>query len=116
MRRTMLKSKLHRLTVTMADLDYEGSFTIDSGLLEEADILPFEKVYVWNVTRGTRVMTYAMAGEPGSGVACANGAAAHHLRPGDIVIIATFTELDDAEARTHRPRIVLVGSGNKSKK
>src|SRR5262245_7077420 len=77
MRRLMLKSKIHRLTVTHADLDYEGSLTLDAGLLEAADILPFEMVHVWNVTRGTRFQTYAIEGERGSGVACINGAAAH---------------------------------------
>jgi aspartate 1-decarboxylase len=108
----MLKSKLHRATVTHADVDYEGSVTLDSRLLEAADILPYEEVHVWNVTRGTRLRTYAMAGEPGSGVVCVNGAAAHLARPGDKVIIATFTQLDDAAARLHRPRIVLLGEGN----
>jgi aspartate 1-decarboxylase len=111
-RRSMLKSKLHRATVTHADVDYEGSLTLDRRLLEAADILPYEEIHVWNVTRGTRLRTYAMAGEPGSGVVCVNGAAAHLARPGDKVIIATFTQLDDAAARLHRPRIVLLGEGN----
>jgi aspartate 1-decarboxylase len=109
----MLKSKLHRATVTHADVDYEGSVTLDRRLLEAADILPYEEVHVWNVTRGTRLRTYAMAGEPGSGVVCVNGAAAHLARPGDKVIIATFTPLEDAAARLHRPRIVLLGEGNR---
>jgi aspartate 1-decarboxylase len=109
----MLKSKLHRATVTHADVDYEGSVTLDSRLLEAADILPYEEVHVWNVTQGTRLRTYAMAGEPGSGVVCINGAAAHLARPGDKVIIATFTQLEDAAARRHRPRIVLLGEGNR---
>jgi aspartate 1-decarboxylase len=109
----MLKSKLHRATVTHADVDYEGSVTVDRRLLEAADILPYEEVHVWNVTRGTRLRTYAMAGEAGSGVVCINGAAAHLVRPGDKVIIATFTRLDDAAARLHRPRIVLLGEGNR---
>ncbi|HWG43600.1 MAG TPA: aspartate 1-decarboxylase [Gemmataceae bacterium] len=112
-RRSMLKSKLHRATVTHADVDYEGSVTLDARLLEAADILPFEEVHVWNVTRGTRLRTYAMAGEAGSGVVCINGAAAHLAQPGDLVIVATFTQLDDAAARTHRPRIVLVGPDNR---
>jgi aspartate 1-decarboxylase len=112
-RRSMLKSKLHRATVTHADVDYEGSVTLDRLLLEAADVLPFEEVHVWNVTRGTRLRTYAMAGEPGSGVVCVNGAAAHLARPGDKVIIATFTQLDEAAARLHRPRIVLLGEGNR---
>jgi aspartate 1-decarboxylase len=109
----MLKSKLHRATVTHADVDYEGSLTVDARLLEAADVLPFEEVHVWNVTRGTRLRTYAMAGEPGSGVVCVNGAAAHLARPGDKVIIATFTQVDDDAASHHRPRIVLLDEGNR---
>jgi aspartate 1-decarboxylase len=111
-RRSMLKSKLHRLTVTHADVDYEGSLTLDAHLLEAADILPFEEVHVWNVTRGTRLRTYAMVGEAGSRVVCVNGAAAHLAQPGDLVIVATFTQMEDAAAREHRPRIVLVGPDN----
>ena len=112
-RRSMLKSKVHRATVTHADLDYEGSLTLDARLLEAADILPFEEVHVWNVTRGTRLRTYAMAAEAGSGVVCVNGAAAHLAQPGDLVIVATFAQLDDAAARQHHPRIVLVGPDNR---
>jgi aspartate 1-decarboxylase len=111
--RSMLKSKLHRATVTHADVDYEGSVTLDVRLMEAADILPYEEVHVWNVTRGSRLRTYAMAGPAGSGVVCINGAAAHLARPGDKVIIATFTQLDDAAARLHRPRIVLLGQDNR---
>jgi aspartate 1-decarboxylase len=111
-RRSMLKSKVHRATVTHADVDYEGSVTADKVLLQAADILPFEEVHVWNVTRGTRLRTYAMEGEAGSGVICINGAA-HLAQPGDTVIIATLTQLDDATAALHRPRIVLVGEGNR---
>jgi aspartate 1-decarboxylase len=113
MRRSMFKSKIHRATVTHADLDYEGSLTLDAGLLEAADIVPYEQVHVWNVTRGTRLTTYAIAGEPGSGIVCINGAAAHLARPGDLVIVATFTEMDDVAARTHRPRVVLVDGQNR---
>lgn len=112
-RRSLLKSKLHRVTVTHADVNYEGSLTLDVQLLEAADILPFEEVHVWNVTRGTRLRTYALVAEAGSGVACVNGAAAHLAQPGDLVIVATFTQLDDSAARVHRPRIVLVGPGNR---
>jgi aspartate 1-decarboxylase len=111
--RSMLKSKLHRATVTHADVDYEGSVTLDRNLLEAADILPYEEVHVWNVTRGTRLRTYAMEAEAGSGVVCINGAAAHLARPGDLVIIATFTQMDDSAARQHRPRIVLLGADNR---
>ena len=116
MNRTMLKSKIHRATVTQADLDYEGSLTIDASLMEAADILPNEEVHVWNVTRGTRLATYAIAGEPNSGVMCINGAAAHLVRPGDLVIVATFTEVEgEAEARAHTPRVVLVDEKNRIK-
>jgi aspartate 1-decarboxylase len=111
--RHMLRSKLHRATVTGADLDYEGSLTVDVRLLEAADIVPFEEVHVWNVTRGTRFRTYAMAGEAHSGTVCVNGAAAHLAGPGDVIIVSTFTHLDDERARWHRPRIVLVGEGNR---
>jgi aspartate 1-decarboxylase len=113
--RSMLKSKIHRATVTQADLEYEGSLTLDLDLLDAADILPFEEVQVWNVTSGSRFRTYAMEGERGSGVVCVNGAAAHLATPGDLIIIATYTQMDDAAARSHRPRIVLVGQGNRIK-
>ena len=112
-RRSMLKSKLHRATVTHADLSYEGSLTLDRDLLAAADILPFEEVHVWNVTRGSRLRTYAMAAEAGSGVVCVNGAAAHLAQPGDLVIVATFTPLDDSAARLHQPRIVLLDENNR---
>ena len=90
MRRTLFKSKIHRATVTQADLDYEGSVTIDAELMRAADILPYEKVHIWNRTNGSRLETYALEAPAGSGVICVNGAAAHHAQPGDIVIIATF--------------------------
>jgi aspartate 1-decarboxylase len=96
-------------------LHYEGSLTVDSALLEAADILPFEEIHVWNVTRGSRLTTYAMAGPPGSGVVCVNGAGAHLVGVGDLVIVATFTEASDAEARSWRPRIVLVDAHNRVK-
>jgi len=111
--RRMFKSKLHRLTVTQADLHYEGSLTLDLDLLEAADILPFEEVHVWNVTRGTRLSTYAMEGARGSGVVCINGAAAHLVHPGDIVIVATFCDIPEADARNHQPTIVLVDAENR---
>jgi aspartate 1-decarboxylase len=114
-RRQLFKSKIHRATVTQADLDYEGSLTIDANLLEAADILQHELVHVWNVTRGTRLETYAMRGEPGSGVICINGAAAHLMKPGDLVIIATFAHMDEAEARAHKPKVVLVDEKNRIK-
>jgi aspartate 1-decarboxylase len=111
----MLKSKIHRATVTQADVDYEGSLTLDRDLLEAADILAFEEVQVWNVTRGSRFRTYAMEGERGSGVVCVNGAAAHLARPGDLIIVATYSPMDDAAARAHRPRIVLLDRDNRIK-
>jgi aspartate 1-decarboxylase len=109
----MFKSKIHRATVTQADLHYEGSVTIDEDLLLLADVLPYESIEVWNVTRGTRLTTYALAGERGSGVVCINGAAAHLNQPGDVVILATFAEMSDAEARRHSPRVVRVDGNNR---
>ena len=113
MRRSMLKSKLHRLKVTYADVDYEGSLTLDVNLLEAADILPYEEVHIWNVSRGTRLRTYAMAGERGSGVVCANGAAARQVQPGDLIIVATFAQMEEPAARKYQPRVVLVGEDNR---
>jgi len=112
MTRMMFKSKIHRATVTHADLHYEGSVTVDSDLLKAADILPHEWVAIWNVTNGKRIETYALPGDAGSGVICINGAAAHRFSPGDLVIIATRTEVDDALARTHVPTVVLVDAQN----
>ena len=105
MRRILFKSKIHRATVTHADVEYEGSVTIDVDLLRAADILPYEKVAVWNVTRGTRLETYALEGEAGSGVICINGAAAHLNQPGDLVILATFAEVEAAELPGPQRRI-----------
>ena len=114
MRRTLFKSKIHRATVTHADLGYEGSVTIDSRLMRAADILPFERVHLWDVTNGSRLETYALEGEPGSGVVCVNGAAAHHVAPGDVVIIATFAEAEsEAEARAWKPTVVRVDARNR---
>jgi aspartate 1-decarboxylase len=113
MQRLMLKSKLHRLTVTEADVNYEGSLTLDADLLKAANILPYEEVQVWNVSRGTRLRTYAMLGESGSGVVCANGAAALLIRPGDLVIVATFACYDDRTLGDHRPTIIHVDDRNR---
>ncbi len=115
MRRHMMKSKIHRATVTAAELHYEGSLTVDADLLDAADILPNEQIHVWDVTNGTRLTTYALQGKRGSGEVCVNGAGAHLIRPGDLVIIATFAEFDDAEARAHKPTVVLMGEGNRRK-
>jgi len=108
----MMKSKLHRATVTETNLDYEGSLTIDTDLLEAADILPHEQIHVWDVTNGTRLITYALPGDRGSGTMCVNGAGAHLIKTGDIIIIATFAELEDAEAKLHQPRVVFLGAAN----
>ena len=111
--RTMLRGKIHRATVTGADLHYEGSVTIDVELLERADILPYEQVDIWNVTNGERFQTYALAGQRGSGVVCINGAAAHKARKGDLVIIAAFATVSEAEARDWRPSCVFVDEHNR---
>ena len=113
MRRHMMKSKLHRATVTETNLDYEGSLTIDADLLEAVDILPHEQIHVWDVTNGARLVTYALPGERGRGEICVNGAGAHLIKTGDVVIIATYAELEDAEARLHQPRVVFLGRENK---
>ncbi len=108
----MFKSKIHRATVTQAELDYEGSVTIDANLLDAARILPHEEVHIWNVTRGTRLSTYALSGPRGTGVICVNGAAAHHAKPGDLVILATFAEMSEQEARQFIPTVVRVDENN----
>lgn len=113
MKLNMFKSKIHRATVTHADLQYEGSVTIDADLMEAADILPYEAVHIWNVTNGHRLVTYALRGAKGSGVICVNGAAAHHHSPGDTVILATFADLTPDEARLHQPRVVRVDGRNR---
>lgn len=109
----MFKSKIHRATVTHADPDYEGSVTIDANLLQAAGIRRHEQVHVWNLTRGTRLSTYALAGEAGSGLICVNGAAAHRNRPGDLVILATFAEMTPEEADRHEPVVVMVDDRNR---
>ena len=113
MNRRMFLSKIHRATVTHADLEYEGSVTIDQDLMDAADLVEHQEVHVWNVTRGTRLVTYALCGPRGSGVICINGAAAHLMSPRDLVILATFGEMTDAQARAHTPVVVQVDSGNR---
>lgn len=108
----VFKSKLHRATVTHADLDYEGSVTIDADLMVAAKIHEHEQVHVWNVTRGTRLVTYALRGEPGSGVICINGAAAHRVAPGDKVILATFAEIPAEAMVDWQPTVVLLDERN----
>ncbi|MFZ5451565.1 MAG: aspartate 1-decarboxylase [Thermodesulfobacteriota bacterium] len=116
MLRVMLKSKIHRATITEADLSYEGSLTIDADLMQAADILPYEMVHIFNISNGERFQTYAIDGEAGSGVMCLNGAAARKGTPGDLIIIATFATYDDAALDRHQPQIILVDSQNRPKK
>ncbi|RII27122.1 MAG: aspartate 1-decarboxylase [Geobacter sp.] len=113
MERKMLKSKIHRATVTGADLHYEGSVTIDKELMEAADIIPYEAVAVWNVTNGSRLETYAIEGERGSGVICLNGAAARLVAPRDLVIIASFVNMKEEEAMNYEPKLVFVDDENR---
>jgi aspartate 1-decarboxylase len=112
MNRKMLKSKIHRATVTGADLEYEGSVTIDPLLLKAADILPYEAVDIWNVTYGTRFQTYVIEGQPGSGTICINGAAARLVSRGDKVIIASWVDIPNQEAASHEPKLVFVDDHN----
>jgi aspartate 1-decarboxylase len=113
MDRKMLKSKIHRATVTGADLHYEGSITIDKELMEAADIIAYEAVCIWDVNNGSRFETYAIEGEPGSGVICINGAAARMVAPQDLVIIASFVSMSNAEALVHEPKLVFVDDKNR---
>jgi aspartate 1-decarboxylase len=109
----MLKSKIHRATVTQADLHYVGSVTVDEDLMDAADLLAGEQVAIVDVTNGARLETYVIAGPRGSGVIGINGAAAHLVHPGDLVILISYAQLDDAAARTYRPRIVHVDDANR---
>ena len=111
--RTMLKSKIHRATVTQADLHYVGSVTVDTDLLEAAYLLPGERVAIVDVTNGARLETYVIAGVRGSGVVGINGAAAHLVHPGDLVILISYAQMDDELARTYRPRVVHVDRDNR---
>lgn len=110
---TMLKSKIHRATVTQADLNYVGSLTLDPDLMDAADILVHEKVQVLNVNTGARFETYAIEGKRGSGVCCLNGPAARQGQPGDIVIVLTYAEMNRDEAKAHRPKNVHVDAQNR---
>ena len=113
MLRTMMKSKLHRATVTQADLHYVGSVTVDEDLLDAADLLPGELVHIVDVTNGARLETYTIAGPRGSGVIGINGAAAHLVHPGDIVILIAYAQVTDEEARELQPHVVFVDEDNK---
>lgn len=113
-KRTLLKSKIHRARVTGADINYEGSVSIDRNLMREADILPFEKVAIWDVTNGARIETYAIPGKEGSGSVCINGAAAHLVCVEDIVIIGSYAEYEESEIKTHQPILLMVDPDNKN--
>jgi len=111
--RIMMKSKIHRATVTQADLDYVGSVTLDAALMEAADLLEGEQVAIVDITNGARIETYVIPGPRGSGVIGINGAAAHLVHPGDLVIIMSYAVLDDAEARALKPHVVHVDDQNR---
>jgi aspartate 1-decarboxylase len=109
---SMFKSKIHRATVTEANIEYEGSVTIDQDLLDAAKMLPYEEIHVWDITNGNRLVTYILPGPRGSGTVCINGAAAHLVSPGDKVILATYAQMTEAEAQRHQPTVVLVDDKN----
>ena len=113
MLRTMMKSKIHRATVTQADLHYVGSVTVDEDLLDAADLLPGELVHIVDVTNGARLETYTIKGERGSGIIGINGAAARLVQPGDIVILIGYAQMETAEARELQPSVVFVDAGNR---
>ena len=113
MLRTMMKSKIHRATVTQADLHYVGSVTVDEDLLEAADLLPGELVHIVDVTNGARIETYTIAGQRGSGVLGINGAAARLVHPGDVVILIAYGQMDTTEAKSFEPRVVFVDAENR---
>lgn len=112
MQRTMLRAKLHRATVTQADLHYEGSCGIDEDLLDAADIREFERIELYNVNNGERFSTYAIKGKRGSGEISLNGAAARRAHLGDLLIICTYAPMSEAEAAQYKPKVVLLGEGN----
>lgn len=112
MHRTLLKSKIHRATVTEADLEYEGSITVDRNLMDAADFYQYEQVHIFNVTNGHRFVTYVIEGERGSNEICVNGAAAHLAKRGDCLIIASFASYDTNECKAHTPKLVYVDPNN----
>jgi aspartate 1-decarboxylase len=110
--RRMLRSKIHRATLTRVDLHYEGSITVDATLMEAAGLLPHEAVWIWDINNGERFETYVLPGARGSGEICLNGAAARKGQPGDLIIIAAFGWIEEERARQHQPRVVMVNSEN----
>jgi aspartate 1-decarboxylase len=112
MQRTLLKSKIHRATVTGADLQYEGSVTVDPVLLEAADLVVHERVEIYNITNGERFATYVIPGTPGQGEVILNGAAAHKASPGDLVILCSYAVYEEAELPRHEPKLVFVDAAN----
>ncbi|MGH2718710.1 MAG: aspartate 1-decarboxylase [Actinomycetota bacterium] len=113
MKRTMLAGKVHRATVTDADVDYEGSLTLDPDLMEAAGMLAYEQVHLLDIDNGARLVTYLITGERASGQVCVNGAAARLVHPGDKVIIVAYAEMDDDEAKAYQPKVVLVDGDNR---
>ncbi|MFI5322632.1 MAG: aspartate 1-decarboxylase [Thermodesulfobacteriota bacterium] len=112
MQRTLLKSKIHRVMVTDADLEYEGSITVDRNLMDAANFFQYEQVHIFNVTNGHRFVTYVIEGKRGSNEICVNGAAAHLAKKGDCLIIASFASYDENECKTHMPKLVYVDGKN----
>jgi aspartate 1-decarboxylase len=113
---TLMKAKIHRATVTQADLEYEGSITVDQALLQESGILPYEQVHVYDINNGNRFVTYAIEAPAHSGTICVNGAAARLVHAGDRLIIVTYAQMTDVEAKNFKPRVLLMGEGNRIKK
>ncbi|WP_319240900.1 aspartate 1-decarboxylase [uncultured Propionivibrio sp.] len=113
MQRTMLKSKLHRVTTTHSELHYEGSCAIDDDLLEAADIIENEQIVIWNVNNGERFTTYAIRAERGSGIISVNGSAARRAAPGDLLIIASFANYDETELANHKPKLIYADAQNR---
>jgi len=115
MNRSMLRAKIHRICVTKCDVEYEGSLTLDAELMEQASMVPYERVEVYDIDSGSRFATYLIEGERGSGACCVNGAAARLVSEGDKLILASYATLEDVDVAQHRPRVVLVGDGNRIK-
>ena len=116
MQLTLMKAKIHRATVTQADLEYEGSITVDECLLQESGILPYEQVHVYDINNGNRFITYAIGGPAQSGVICVNGAAARLVHAGDRLIIVSYAQMTAEEAKGFKPRVLLMDDGNRVKK